>query len=114
MNAIETGRKAVTAARVYLEMRGYTIIEQNWRRSRCKIDLIAVQGEVMHFVEVVYRQNGGQDGGLDTITATKLKQMRSAAFSWVDETKWHGKYVFSAIEMSGPNFTVMNFLRNVF
>ena len=34
LNLIDTGRKAEKAASVYLEMRGYGIIERNWRRPR--------------------------------------------------------------------------------
>lgn len=114
MNATEIGRKAEAAAKVYLEMRGFSIIEQNWRRPRCEIDIIAKKGAVIHFVEVKYRQHDDQGSGLDAITRTKLKQMRFAAHSWVDETKWHGEYVLSAIEISGPGFAVLSFIENVF
>lgn len=114
MSSTETGRKAELAAKVYLEMRGYEIIEQNWRRPRCEIDIIARKDGVIHFVEVKYRFNDDQGGGLDAITATKLKQMRRAAWLWVDEYKWRGEYVLSAVETSGANFSVIGFIENVF
>ncbi len=110
----ETGRKAETAARVYLEMRGYQIIEQNWRRPRCEIDIVAVKDGVIHFVEVKYRARDGQGSGLDAITPTKLKQMRRAAWAWTDENKWHGENVLSAIELAGPSFAVLSFIEDVF
>lgn len=114
MNSTEIGRKAEIAASVYLEMRGYKIIERNWRRPRCEIDIIASKDGVVHFVEVKYRFKDEQGSGLDAITATKLKQMQRAAWTWVDETKWHGEYVLSAVEIAGPNFTVMAFIENAF
>ncbi len=114
MTTTETGRKAETAARVYLEMRGFKIIEQNWRRPRCEIDIIATRDGVVHFVEVKYRFKDDQGSGLDAITATKLKQMRRAAWAWVDETKWSGEYVLSAVEIAGPKFSVLGFVENVF
>jgi hypothetical protein len=40
--------------------------------------------------------------------------MQRAAWFWADEYKWHGEYVLSAIELSGPQFTVMSFIENVF
>ncbi len=114
MTTTETGRKAEKAARLYLEMRGYEVIELNWRRPRCEIDIIARKRDVIHFVEVKYRFNNEQGGGLEAITPTKLQQMRRAAWAWVEETEWRGEYVLSAIELAGPDFTVMSFIENVF
>lgn len=114
MTSTETGRKAEAAARVYLEMRGFKIIEQNWRRPRCEIDIIASKDGVIHFVEVKYRFNDDQGSGIDAITPTKLKQMQRAAWTWVDESKWHGEYVLSAVEIAGREFTIMGFIENIF
>ncbi len=114
MTTTETGRKAEAAAKVYLEMRGYEIIELNYRRPRCEIDIIARKDEVIHFVEVKYRFNDEQGGGLEAITATKLKQMQRAAWSWVEEYKWHGEYVLSAVDIAGSDFAVLSFIENVF
>lgn len=113
-NTTNTGRKAEQAAKVYLEMRGFKIIEQNWRRPRCEIDIIASKDGVIHFVEVKYRFNDDQGGGLDAITASKLKQMQRAAWSWVDEAKYHGEYVLSAVEIAGADFAIIGFIENVF
>jgi putative endonuclease len=114
MSSTETGRKAEAAARVYLEMRGFKIIEQNWRLPRAEIDIVAEKDGVVHFVEVKYRFKDDQGSGLDAITPTKLKQMHRAAWLWVSETKWKGEYVLSAVEMAGKDFTVLNFVENVF
>ena len=114
MNSTNTGRKAERAAVVYLEMRGFIIIEQNWRRPRCEIDIIAQKDGAVHFVEVKYRERDEQGGGLEAITPTKLKQMQRAAWAWVDETKWRGEYVLSAVEIAGSGFTIIGFIENVF
>ncbi len=114
MTTTDTGRKAEVAARVYLEMRGFHIIEQNYRRPRCEIDIVARKDGVVHFVEVKYRINDQQGGGLDAITSSKLKQMQRAAWSWVDEYKWHGEYILSTVEISGRDFVVMGFIEGVF
>ncbi len=114
MTTTETGRKAEAAARVYLEMRGFEIIEQNWRRPRAEIDIVARKDNTIHFIEVKYRVNDEQGGGLEAITPTKLKQMQRAAWFWADEYKWHGEYVLSAIEMAGLDFAVLGFIENVF
>ncbi|MEK7599957.1 MAG: YraN family protein [Patescibacteria group bacterium] len=114
LSTTESGRKAEIAARVYLEMRGFKILETNWRRPRCEIDIIASKDNVVHFVEVKYRRDNEQGGGLESITATKLKQMQRAAWMWVDESKWRGKYVLSAVEIGGSDYVVMGFIENVF
>ncbi len=114
MTTTETGKKAEIAASVYLEMRGFKVIERNWRRASCEIDIIASKDGVVHFVEVKYRANDNQGAGMDAITATKLKRMRRGAWTWVEESKWHGEYVLSAVEISGPTCVVMGFIENVF
>ena len=62
MASVDAGRRAEKAAATYLEMRGYQIIERNWRRPRCEIDIVAKKGDVIYFVEVKYRRNDNQGG----------------------------------------------------
>ena len=114
MSPTETGRKAERAASAYLEMRGFEILERNFRRPRCEIDIIAVKDKVVQFVEVKYRRNDDQGSGFDAITSTKLRQMARGAHIWVEETKWAGEYMLSAIEVSGPSFAIMGFIENAF
>jgi putative endonuclease len=114
MTSTQTGRRAEAAARAYLEMRGFKILEQNFRRPNCEIDIIASKDDVVHFIEVKYRATDSQGGGLEAITASKLKRMRHGAWTWVDEYKYRGEYVLSAIELGGRQFTVMGFIENVF
>lgn len=110
----ETGRKAERAAAVYLEMRGYKILEQNWRRPRCEIDIVATKDKVAYLVEVKYRRDHLQGGGLDAITDAKLKQMKRGAQTWVEESKWTGEYNLAAVEIAGKDFVVMSFIDNVY
>lgn len=114
MNSTEAGRRAEKAAATYLEMRGYKVLERNWRRPRCEIDIIAKKDDVIYFIEVKYRRNSNQGGGLEAITATKLKQMRYAAESWREESKYAGRSQLGAVEIAPPGFTVMSFIDNVF
>ena len=108
------GRQAEAAARVYLEMRGYTVLEQNFRRPRCEIDIIATKDKILYFVEVKYRHNDDHGSGLEAITATKLRQMAYAAEVYVQETKWQGEYQLAAIELAGADFAVMGFVDDVY
>ena len=107
------GQKAESAAAVYLEMRSFTVLEQNFRRPRCEIDIVARKDGVVYFVEVKYRKNHDQGGGLEAITATKLRQMQFAAEIWVQDTKWEGPYQLASVEVGGPEFTIEHFIDNV-
>jgi Holliday junction resolvase-like predicted endonuclease len=108
-----TGQKAEQAAVVYLEMRGYSVLEQNFRRPRCEIDIVAKKDGIVYFVEVKYRATNAQGGGLEAITATKLRQMQFAAEIWVQDTKWAGPYQLAAVEVGGPTFAIEHFIDNV-
>lgn len=114
MSSRETGQKAEIAASTYLEMRGYKVLERNWRRPRCEIDIVAEKKGVRYFVEVKYRRGDEQGGGLEAITPTKLRQMQRAALMWVEENEWPGEYIISAIEVGGSDFAIMSFVENVF
>jgi putative endonuclease len=114
MSTTETGRKAERAAVVYLEMRGFKVLEQNWRRPRCEIDIIASKDDVLHFIEVKYRRNDDQGSGFDAITQAKVRQMQRSAWAYVDETEYRGQYVLSAIEIAGKDFAILSFVENVY
>lgn len=114
MSTTETGRKAETAASAYLELRGFEILERNFRRPRCEIDIIAKKDSVVHFVEVKYRRTDDQGSGFDAISTAKIRQMGRGAHIWVDESRWHGEYVLSAVEVGGASFAIMGFIENVY
>ncbi|HVW23399.1 MAG TPA: YraN family protein [Candidatus Saccharimonadales bacterium] len=114
MKSTETGHKAERAAKVYLEMRGYQILEQNWRRPAAEIDLIACKDNIIYFVEVKYRRTLDQGGGLEAITPSKLKHMQRAAYLWVAEEKWRGDFSLAVVELAGPTFAVTAFIDNAY
>lgn len=114
MSRSEKRRRAEAAARVYLEMRGFSIIEQNWRQPRAEIDIIAEKDGVVHLAEVSYVPDNEPAGGLEALTPSKLKQIQHAAEVWVNEAKYRGEYMLSQVEVAGRDYTVMSFTENVF
>lgn len=113
MTSTDTGHRAEKAAANYLEMRGYKIVEMNWRRPRSEVDIIAEKDKVIYFVEVKYRRTNNQGGGLDYITDSKLHRMKRGAYNWVDETKYTGEFQLAAVEVAGRDFAVEHFIDNV-
>lgn len=110
MTTTSLGRQAEAKAALYLKQQGFTVLEQNWRTRYCEIDIVAQKDETIHFVEVKYRASDSWGGGLDYITPNKLKQMGFAAGIWVSANNWQHDYQLAAIEVSGDNFAVTNFL----
>ena len=49
---IDTGIEGEELAAGYLIIKGYDILHRNWRHRRMEVDIIAVAGTVLHFIEV--------------------------------------------------------------
>jgi putative endonuclease len=108
------GHEAEKIAAEYLKRQGYKVLELNWRRPRAEIDIVVKKKRCpLSFVEVKYRESAGQGGGLDYITPRKLEQMRFAAELWVAENRYHDEYTLAAIEMSGTDYVVTNFIAEI-
>ncbi len=110
MTATSTGRQAESKAASYLEKQGFSVLDQNWRTRYCEIDIVAQKDQTVYFVEVKYRASDSWGGGLEYITPNKLQQMSFAAEVWVSANQWQHDYQLAAIEVSGNDFTVTNFL----
>lgn len=107
------GQRAETAAATYLQGLGYEIVERNWKTKWCEIDIIATKDHIVHFIEVKYRTTARQGAGLDYITRSKQRQMHFAAELWSAKAKWRGESRLSAAQISGPYFTVTEWLPNI-
>lgn len=113
MTTTATGRQAETAAANYLEYYGFEVLDRNFRTRQCEIDIVARKDDIVYCVEVKYRAHSTQGTGLEYITYQKLRQMRFAAEVWSAQHYWNGDVYLSAIELSGPNFTVDEFIESI-
>jgi putative endonuclease len=109
----DIGQRAELIAAQYLRDNGYRIIQRNWRRPECEVDVIAYKDKVMHFVEVKYRRTDGAGSGLEYVTTAKLRHMNYAARRWISEYVWRGQYVLSAIEVQGGDYRVTAFIESI-
>jgi putative endonuclease len=113
MNTTSTGRQAEDAAANFLKDHGFSILCQNWRKPQCEIDIVAKKKNRIYFVEVKYRKSTDFGGGLDYITPKKQKQMQFAATTWCAYNNWTGDFCLSAIEVTGSEFAVTEFLEDI-
>jgi putative endonuclease len=75
-SSVEVGRRGEQVAVRYLKSRGYRILERNYRWNRAEIDVIALDGEVLVFVEVKTR--GGEEFGTPARAVDRRKQNQIA------------------------------------
>jgi len=80
---VERGRQAETIAAAFLALRGYRILERNWRYSRLEIDLIASRGKLLAVVEVKYRDRPRLGGAPAAVTPAKQRDIETAAVGYL-------------------------------
>jgi putative endonuclease len=78
------GKYGEDIAASYLQDRGYSILERNWRCEIGEIDLIAKYKESLVFVEVKTRSGQGFGHPFEAITKSKVARMRQLAAQWTN------------------------------
>lgn len=78
------GKYGEDIAASFLQDRGYSILERNWRCEIGEIDLIAKYKESLVFVEVKTRSGQGFGHPFEAITKSKVARMRQLAVQWVN------------------------------
>jgi uncharacterized protein (TIGR00252 family) len=73
------GRRGERAAEKYLKRNGYRIVARNFRASGAEIDLVAIDGETLVFVEVKTRRSRSAGAPEDAVDERKQSRMRRAA-----------------------------------
>ncbi len=63
----------------YLRLRGYRIVEQNYRAGHLEVDLIALDGYCLAFVEVKLRRGDSFGRAVEAVGAGKIRNLRKAA-----------------------------------
>jgi len=79
------GRWGETQATIYLETRGYKILERNVHTSYGEIDIIAQKDEVAIFVEVKTRRSYTYGYPEESITPIKQEHMVNASQAYLVE-----------------------------
>ena len=85
MSTKETGGWGEALAAEYLKTRGCRILETNWRCRFGEIDLIAMDGNTLCFVEVKTRSNLAVGLPRDYVTAAKQERIRKTALFYLSE-----------------------------
>src|SRR5512135_3276070 len=79
MSTAETGVAGEGAAAVLLEREGFRILERNYRCRLGEVDIIAMEGDCLCFVEVKTRRSERCGTPEDAVTSRKRAQIMKAS-----------------------------------
>lgn len=79
----DVGRWGEELAARFLESKGWTVLDRNWRLGRHEIDLVACREDVLAFVEVKTRSGPRFGHPLEAITARKRREIERVARGWL-------------------------------
>ncbi|NDV23890.1 YraN family protein [Desulfovibrio sp. JC022] len=63
----------------FLENRGYSVRQRNWRWKQWELDIICEKGDELIFVEVKTRRGRNTRSGIEAVTPAKQKKLIKAA-----------------------------------
>lgn len=99
-NKQDIGAKGEAKAVDFLIDLGYKILHNNWRFKRSEIDIIALDSNILVFVEVKLRKASNFGFPETTVNDNKIKKMHEAADSYIAEFNWHGELRFDIIAIA--------------
>lgn len=79
------GAAGEAAAEEWLELNDFVVIARNWRSGRYELDIVALRGETIHFVEVKTRVDSSWESPEEAMNAAKQRNFRRAAQAWMAE-----------------------------
>lgn len=111
------GKKGEEIAADFLRGKQYSILHTNWRSGRKEIDIIAMQGQTLVFVEVKTRS--GQLFGMpeEAVNRPKEEHLRKVAEHYLEHFMPHAEEVrfdIVAITLTGNNPMEIIHLEDVF
>jgi putative endonuclease len=84
---IEIGTHGEALAALWLQKKGYEIKHQNWRHRHLEIDIIALRGNTLHFIEVKTRTSSIFGGPELSVKWKKVKRIKQAAFHYLQANR---------------------------
>lgn len=81
----QSGRRAENAAALWLQLKGYKVLERRARTPACEIDLVVRKGRMLAFVEVKSRRT--IDAAREAVTPDLRRRLEQAAKLWAARRK---------------------------
>lgn len=85
MSRSERGSAAERYVAGRLQRDGYRVLESNWRTRYGEIDIVAVQNDVLVFVEVRARTGSRLGHAEESVSRRKLDRVMNAALAYIEQ-----------------------------
>jgi putative endonuclease len=99
--AQETGLSAEERAARFLEDHGLAIVDRNYRTRFGEIDVVALDGATLVFVEVRMRSRDDFGDAADSVTASKQRRLEFAARHYLSKLDREPACRFDVITLDG-------------
>lgn len=102
------GRDGENIAADYLQKKGYTIIDRNYRYSHFELDIICQLGDLLVVVEVKMRARNSILSPAASISRQKQSHILRATNAYIQKNRWLGEVRLDviAIRQDGGNFEI--------
>lgn len=120
MKTTVIGRLGEDAAAEYLQAQGYTMIERNYHTRQGEIDIIAMDGGCLCFVEVKTRKNAQYGLACEAVDMRKRAKLIGAAEQYLAyhstevDIRFDIVEVYGRVQQSGFAVDKVNLLKNAF
>ncbi len=85
MNTTQSGAAGEQAACDYLTGKGYRVLARNFRKPCGELDIVALDGKTLVFVEVKKRASAAFGGPAAAVTVSKQRKVIAAAQCFIKE-----------------------------
>ena len=100
------GRGAESAVCDHIEAQGFRVMARNFRGGDGEIDIVAMDGDTLAFVEVRFREEGRFGRPEETVTFAKRRRIASAARAYlakIPPATWkEARFDVAAVEGGNP------------
>jgi putative endonuclease len=111
VSSYQKGQKGENRAAAYLRLRGYRVLERNYRVPQGEIDLIARKGDALVFVEVKARKDDSHGTALEAVSSLKVQRVSAAAALYLSGyTDSYSACRFDIVTV-GPEKNFLGFLK---
>ncbi|HMZ45736.1 MAG TPA: YraN family protein [Chitinophagaceae bacterium] len=89
LNTKNIGNLGEDLSAKWFELKGYFILERNWRYKRSEVDIIASKENKLHFIEIKTRTNSNFGYPEESINQVKMNALKKAAVAYLElNTCW--------------------------
>lgn len=108
MDKLAVGRRGEDEAVRYLKKNGYRIIERNYRCRHGEVDIVAMDGHTLAFIEVKTRGSDRFGSPAGSVDARKQRHITLASMHYIAEKSLgevQARFDVVSVELNGEGFT---------